>query len=92
MPRPKKTEVQLVYKDPFQQNGKPNNYKVGDRYVSNTGHEVTVIATGGGEITFGFTRIVRGEPEKRERTVPLERVGFFLKAYVADGYGTGRPS
>jgi hypothetical protein len=79
MPRPKKTVYEVQQKDPFAINGVL--YAVGDRYVSDTGHEVVVIATGGDEITFGFIRMKEGEPEKRERTVPLKRVVYFLKAY-----------
>lgn len=56
-------------------------YKLGDEWLSETGHKVIVTGVGSDEVTFGFTRTVKGDPERRERSVPLSQIEFFLKSY-----------
>lgn len=56
-------------------------YKLGDEWLSETGHKVIVTGVGADEVTFGFTRTVKGDPERRERSVPLSQIEFFLKSY-----------
>lgn len=56
--------------------------EIGDRFVSEGGHEVFVVGTGENETIFGFTRMVRGEPEKRTRVVPHSELHLFLRAYT----------
>lgn len=67
---PKVREVKIKY-----------SYELGQVFKSSTGHEATVVGVSDDEITFGFTRAFKGEVESRQRSVPLDRVKFFLKAY-----------
>lgn len=57
------------------------SYELGQVFKSSSGHEATVIGVSDEEITFGFTRTFKGETEPRQRSVPVDRVDFFLKAY-----------
>lgn len=62
----------------LKQNGR---FSLGDVYVSERGHKVTVVALGENNATFAFTRTVKGVVEDRQRTVPFDLMEFFLKAY-----------